>query len=72
MRYDVRVTNADGSKGQFDVEQDEPLEVDSPLHLTNMVYRVRSVTPSSDDDDQYDAVVHADWAAGPAQAGFRS
>jgi len=38
-----------------------------------MVYRVKSVRPLAlSESDEFDAIVEAEWVAGPAQAGFRS
>ena len=72
MRYDIRVTNADGSVGRFELEQDEELKVGSPLRQWSMVYEVRLVLSYGlDESDQFDAVVEADWRLGPVQAGYR-
>ena len=71
MRYDIRVTNTDGSEGRFELEQDEELKVGSPLRQWSMVYEVRLVLSYGlDESDQFDAVVEADWRLGPAQAGY--
>jgi hypothetical protein len=37
-----------------------------------MVYRVKRVQPLDvSESDEFDAIVEAEWAAGPAQAEFR-
>jgi hypothetical protein len=65
----VRVS--DGTR--FELEQDEPLQVDDAVHQFSMVYRVRAIRPlSPEESDEFDAIAEVDWAAGPAEAAFRS
>lgn len=66
MRYDVRVS--DGSR--FELERDEPLVEGDFLSQFSMAYLVKSVTPTDLTDENFDAIVEVDWAAGPAQADF--
>ena len=70
MRYDVHVApHQGGQETRFEHEQDEPLE-EGDFITTNVSYRVERVRPCGDDNDQFDAIVEAIWAAGPAQASF--
>jgi hypothetical protein len=69
MRYDVHVAaHHGGDEGRFEHEQDEPLEEGGFIRVTNMVYRVDRITPCGADNAEFDAIVEAVWAAGPAQA----
>jgi hypothetical protein len=69
MRYDVRVRpHSGGQGGRFEHEQDEPLEKGAILNPGGMVYRVVSVLPGEAD---FDAVIDAEWLAGPAQGEYR-
>jgi hypothetical protein len=43
------------------------LKEDDPIRQFSMVYRVRRVLPGEDD---FDAIVEADWVAGPAQGWY--
>lgn len=66
MRYDVRVS--DGSR--FELERDAPLVEGDFLRQLTMSYRVKRITPTDPTDENFDAVVEVEWAAGPAQAWF--
>jgi hypothetical protein len=66
--YKVRVTNPDGSKSSFDFTAGEPLRTGDFINPGTMVYKVVRILP--DESVQYDAVIEAEWAAGPAGAGF--
>jgi hypothetical protein len=68
MVYDVRVTLPGGSPSRFEYEHDDALKVGSFFNPGTMVYKVMRILP--DETDRFDAVVEADWMAGPAQAQF--
>jgi hypothetical protein len=72
MRYDVRVApRGDAEASRFELERDEPLKEDDPIHQFSMVYRVVSIRPlDPSESDEFDAVIEAEWVAGPAQSGF--
>jgi hypothetical protein len=73
MRYEVRVApHSGGEATRFELEQDEPLKEDDPIREFSMVYRVKSVQPlDPSESNEFDAIVEAEWVAGPAQVGFR-
>jgi hypothetical protein len=64
MRYEVRVTNYDGTSTSFELVRDEPLKAGDLINPGTIVYKVRRILPGEGD---FDAVAVADWAAGPAQ-----
>jgi hypothetical protein len=70
VRYDVRASGPDGSESRFVHEQDEELKVGASIRPFTMSYLVERIVPSALDDDEFDAVVYAKWAMGPAQADF--
>lgn len=70
MVYEVRVMERPGAgESRFEFAQDEPLKPGDFINPGTMVYRVLRILP--DESDQYDAIVEAAWAAGPAEAGYR-
>jgi hypothetical protein len=74
VRYEVRVAaHSGGEATRFELEQDEPLKEDDAIRQFSMLYRVKRVQPLDlSESDEFDAIVEAEWAAGPAQAGFRA
>ena len=70
MRYDVRASGPDGSESTFVHEQDDELKVGTYIKPLTMSYLVERIVPSALDDDEFDAVVYAKLAVGPAQADF--
>jgi hypothetical protein len=60
VRYEVRVS--DGSC--FEIEREEPPAVGEMLAPFTMVYEVMRVLPGEGD---FDAIIKAEWRAGPAQ-----
>jgi len=74
VRYDIRVApHSGGQETRFELEQDEPLKEDDPIRQFSMVYRVKRVQPlDPSESDEFDAIVEAEWVAGPAEFGFRS
>ena len=68
-----RAPHSGGEASRFELEQDEPLRVDDPIRQFSMVYRVKSVQPlEPSESDEFDAIVEAEWVAGPGEAGYRS
>jgi hypothetical protein len=72
MRYEVRVAaNGGAQESRFELEQDEPLAVGDMLRQFSMVYQVTGIQPLSvDESEDFNAIIHAEWRAGPAQAGY--
>lgn len=58
------------NRGGREHEQEEPPKEGDPIRTTNMLYRVVQVMPCGLENDEFDAVIEAEWAAGPAQAYF--
>jgi hypothetical protein len=73
MRYEVRVAaHGEAEASRFELERDEPLKEDDPITQFSMVYRVKRVQPlDPSESDEFDAIIEAEWVAGPAQAGYR-
>ena len=64
MVYEVRARTAEG-ESRFEFSRGEPLAVGDTFYAPGAAsYTVLRIVP--DDSDQYDAVVEADWFAGPA------
>jgi hypothetical protein len=74
MRYDIHVAaHSGGQETRFEYERDERLEVGDSIRQFSMVYRVTRVQPlGPSESDDFDAVIEAEWLAGPAQAEFVS
>jgi hypothetical protein len=66
--HDVRVApHSGGEATRFEPDREEPLKEGDPIRQLSMVYRVKRILPGSDD---FDAIVEAEWVAGPAQAEY--
>jgi hypothetical protein len=72
MRYEVRVAaNGGPQESRFELEQHQPLAVGDMLRQFSMVYQVTEIQPlSAEESEDVDAIIHAEWRAGPAQAGY--
>jgi hypothetical protein len=64
MRYEVRLKNPNGRESRFELERDEELKAGDTIGQGTMIYKVVRILPDSDESD---AVVEAEWLAGPAQ-----
>ena len=64
--YEVRVApHSGGGETRFEFEQAEPVKEGDYIPRLNMVYQATRVLPGH---GAFDAVVEAEWRAGPAQA----
>jgi hypothetical protein len=72
VRYEVHVpAHGEAEASRFELEQDEPLKEGDPIRQFSMVYRVTRVQPlDPSESDEFDAIVEADWVAGPAESGY--
>jgi hypothetical protein len=61
-RYEIQLTNPDGTQSSFEIERGEALEVGKPFTQGTMIYRPLRFLPGRDD---VDAVVEAEQAGGP-------
>jgi len=66
--YEVHASGPGGEESRFEFKRDEPLKPGDFINPGTMVYRVVRIL--RDESDQYDAIVEAEWAAGPAQADY--
>lgn len=69
MRYEVRVRRPDGIESRFELERDEPLAVGDIIIEGSMAYKATSLQPGI---GEFDAVLVAEWFAGPAEFGQRA
>jgi hypothetical protein len=63
MVYEVHATNLGGDESRFEFKRDEPLKPGDLIGAGAMSYTVVRILP--DESDQYDAIVEAEWQAGP-------
>lgn len=66
MRYEVRVLHPDDIESRFELERDEPLAVGDIIIEGSMAYKATSLQPGT---GEFDAVIVAEWFAGPAEFG---
>jgi hypothetical protein len=65
MVYEVRVKNPDGSESRFELKRNEAIELGDVITQGTTRYMATRVLP--DESDRFDAVVEAQWFAGPVQ-----
>jgi hypothetical protein len=74
MRYDVHVAaHSGGEATRFELERgdDEQLQEGDFIRSLSMSYRVVSIRPlDPSESDEFDAIVHAEWAVGPAESRY--
>lgn len=67
MRYELHLRNADGSESRIQIDRNETLSEGESFSQGTTIYVVRRIVPGG--GDEVDAVVEAERAGGPAQAG---
>jgi hypothetical protein len=70
MRYDVYIAaHHGGQPTRLEHDTDEDLQPSHYIDADGITYQVVSVRPlSPDENDDFDAIVEANWCAGPTQA----
>jgi hypothetical protein len=72
MRYEVHVAaHSGGQPTRFKHKSEDQLKEGDPIQVPGMTYRVMHVRPlDPSESDEFDAVVEAEWVAGPAQSEY--
>lgn len=68
MVYEVHAMHSGADESRFELKGDEPLKPGDFISTGTMSYIVLRILP--DASGQYDAIVEAQWIAGPAQADY--